>query len=359
MDIGTSALIVSATKPKGKPAKLLAEMGIAVLPIEEDEGNVDRYILGKRLAVERRTGGGFLKGIMEKTLFTSAIYLREHFAIPVLIIEGKVNYEYSMFDPQAVRGALTAMMLEYGINVLCTADVAETVELIAMMARQEQIGIPEISLIPKRKAGDLPDMQRRVVEMLPGCGMVMARELLQRFATVKGIMNATVEELREVRGIGARKAAQMHKVLNAEYESVDTEKELEDAIEAEPSLLFRRPGKLLARQLYIFTEEGRRQFVDMVFADERAGELIMVELKRGRIVREHYAQLRRYMDEARRSPLLAAHMEGGAALKGLLASVEESTFSPKDPAVTVRRVSRARAIRVLKLLRAERMSAGP
>ena len=170
MDGNISALLsIAVTKPKGKVAVLLTEMGIDVCPIEDDEGNVDRYVLSDRVAVERRTGSAFLRGIQDKTLFTSAIFLREHFAIPILIIEGKVNYEFTLFNPQAIRGALTSMMLEYGINVLTTTDLDETVSLLGMLARQEQIGIPDISLIPKRKAVDLPDLQCRVVEMLPGC----------------------------------------------------------------------------------------------------------------------------------------------------------------------------------------------
>ena len=140
-NIDLSVLNISATKPKGKPAAMLDEMGITIVPIEEDEGNVDRYILSKRIAIERRTGNSFLRGIMDKTLFTSAIYLREHFSIPILIVGGEVNYEYTMFDPQAVRGSLSSMMLLYGVNVLSTPDIEETVKLIAMMARQEQIGI--------------------------------------------------------------------------------------------------------------------------------------------------------------------------------------------------------------------------
>ncbi len=103
-----------------------------VVPIEEDEGNIDRYVLSKRLVIERRTGGVFIKGIMEKTLFTSAIYMREHFANPVLIVEGGVNYDYTGFDSQAIRGALSSMMLLYEVNVVSTPDVDETVELIAI-----------------------------------------------------------------------------------------------------------------------------------------------------------------------------------------------------------------------------------
>ena len=350
-----AGLIISATKPLGRTARMLAELGIRIVPIEEDEGNVDRYVCGQRLAIERRTGSTFLRGIMEKTLFTSAIYLREHFRMPVLIVEGQVNYEYSMFDPQAIRGALSSMMLMYAINVLSTPDLEETVNLIAMMARQEQIGIPDISLIPKRKATDLPDMQRRIVEMLPGCGMVMARDLLQHFGDIRRIVNATEAELRSMRGLGAKKAAEMHRVLNTEYESVDTERNLEDAIEAAPDLLFDRPVVLLARQHHIYTEEKERHIVDLVFLDSESDELILVELKRGRLTREHDEQIRRYLDNARKSQLLRSFLEKGTKLRGVLATVEECTFAPRADDVSVHIVDRRRTLEILRALRSRRL----
>ncbi|MFP4057835.1 MAG: ERCC4 domain-containing protein [Candidatus Brocadiia bacterium] len=351
-----SALNVAATKPKGRPARMLAEMGIRIVPIEEDEGNVDRYVLSKRLAIERRTGSSFLAGIQDKTLFTSAITLREHFRLPVLIVEGEVDYEYSMFDPQAVRGALCSMMLLYGLNVLATPSVEETVALLAMMARQEQMGIREISLIPKRKAVDLADQQRRLVEMLPGCGMVMARELLQHFGSVRRILEATEHELRAVRGIGAKKARRMVKVLNAEYEAVDTERHLEDAVAAAPELVFDRPVVLLARQHYVFSDAERRHFVDLVFVAQDGDELILVELKRGKLAPEHARQLRQYMDQAPRSSLLRPFLDRGARLRGVIASVEDGGFQPKDPDLEACIVDRRQAIEVLKALRRERLA---
>ena len=357
MSQDASALIISATKPRGKPAKMLAEMGITVVPVEEDEGNVDRYILSKRLAIERRTGSGFLVGITDKTLFTSAIYLREHFRLPVLIVEGSLESAYRAFDPRAIRGALSSMMLQYAINVLCTPTVEETVALVAMMTRQEQVGIPEISLVPKRKATDLADMQRRVVEMLPGCGMVLARDLLQHFGGVKPIMNASADEFRELKGIGARKAAEMHKVLNAEYGAVDTERNLEDAIAESPDLLFAEPATLLARQHHIYTEGKERHVVDMVFLTTDSGEVILVELKRGRLAREHEDQLRRYLDHAPESPLLCSFLDNGAALRGVLATTEPNDFKPKSPDVGTRIVDSKRTIEVLKRLRARRLNA--
>ncbi len=326
---------------------MLAEMGITIVPIEE-EGSVDRYILSKRLAVERRTGSSFLHGITDKTLFASAIYLGEHFRIPVLIVEGSVSYQYTAFDPQAVSGALSSMMLLYGMSVLSTASVQETAHLIAMMARQEQMGIPQISLIPKRKAIDLADVQRRVVEMLPGCGMVAARDLLRHFGGVGQIVGASKEALRAVRGVGAKKAAQIHRVLHADYESVDTERDLEDAIEAAPELLFKQPVTLIARQHYIYTEDKERQFVDLVFLDPGADELILVELKRGKLTPQHRAQLRRYLDNAHRSGLLRPFTEKGTGVRGMLVTVDECRIEPEDADISVRTVDRNRVINVLK-----------
>ncbi|MFC1462258.1 ERCC4 domain-containing protein, partial [Verrucomicrobiota bacterium] len=301
--------------------------------------------------LERRTGGGFLKGIMEKTLFTSAIYMREHFRIPVLIVEGKVNYEYSMMDPQAVRGALSSMLLLYGINVLSTANMEETVQLILMMTRQEQVGIPEISLIPKRKAASLDDMQRRLVEMLPGCGMVMARDLLQSFGSIKRIVAADKDKLCTMRGIGARKAAQMYDVLNAEYESVDTEKNLEDAIEAEPKLLFKRPPSLLARQHYIYADADDRHIVDLVYINRKKKELILVELKRGQPSREGYAQICRYIDNAHKSELLRSYIDKGMKLRGILATLDKGDIKIDRDDVTTRAIDRNKAARILVKLR--------
>jgi ERCC4-type nuclease len=355
--VDLSHLTIHVTKPAGRPARMLAEMGLRVFAIEEHEENVDRYVVSERVAVERRTGSGFLRGIMDKTLFTSAIYLREHFAVPVLLVEGDVDYTHSRFDPQAVRGALSSMMLLYGVSVLASPTAEETVSLLAMMARQEQAGIPEISLIPKRKATDLPDLQRRLVEMLPGCGWVVARDLLQHFGSVQRVINAAPEDLLHVRGVGVRTAVQISRVVSAEYESVDTERDLETAIEAAPELLFPQPVTLLARQHGITTPEGRN-VIDLVFLDPAARALILVEAKRGRLTQEHYRQLRRYLECAHQSRLLRRHLDRGVSLRGVLTTVEPGGFVPADPAVSVRVVARPDAIAVLKRRREERSVKG-
>jgi hypothetical protein len=257
------------------------------------------------------------------------------------------------------------MLVAYGLGVISTPDIHETAALLAMMARQVQVGIPEISLNYKRKATDLPDLQRRVVEMLPGCGIARARDLLQAFGSVERIVRASHAELCETRGIGAKRAAKMHRVLHAEYRSVDTEKNLEDAIEASPELLFGREYRperfvLLARQHHIYSDGKERHIVDLAYADQTTNELILVELKRGRLRREHEEQLQRYLDHARQSPLLRDVLESGAQMRGILATADESAadrpYRPQNRAISVRIVDRQRIISVLSTLRERRLT---
>jgi hypothetical protein len=94
--------------------------------------------------------------------------------------------------------------------------------------------------------------------------------------------------------------------------------------------------------------------VDLVFHDPDADEVILVEAKRGALTREHYRQLRRYLDSAHQSRLLRRFLEQGTALRGLLVTVEQSALPTKDPSVSVSVVDTQKVIAVLKQLRAER-----
>lgn len=286
----------------------------------------------------------------------SALYLQENYGLPILIVEGQLDSGHRSLNPQAVLGALSSMMILYDMRVLRTQDLEETVGLIAMMARQEQIGIPEISVVPKRKATDLADMQRRVVEMLPGCGMVAARELLQQFGSIRRLANSTPSELQTAPGIGRKRAREVHRVLNAEYRAVDTERNLEDAIEASPQLLFDRAVQLIARQHHIYSQGGQRHVVDLVFRDPLAQEVILVELKRGEITQEHRDQLRRYLDHAAESEMVRAALAEGSGLRGLLVTIAHSHYKPPDPDIAVRVVDRQQTIDVLQALRDQRLA---
>jgi RecB family endonuclease NucS len=186
--------------------------------------------------------------------------------------------------------------------------------------------------------------------------------LLQTFGSVDRLVHASEAELHEQRGIGAKRAGEIHRVLHAEYRSVDTERNLEDAIEAAPELLFgandaRGQIELLARQHLVHSAQGERQIVDLVFVDRSAPALILVELKRGALRPEDESQLQRYLDGAHKSPLLRAVLDDGARLRGILATVEDSTenrsYCPQDERISTHIIDREATIEVLVTLRGQ------
>lgn len=356
--MGDAPVTIHCTKPRSQLARALKEAGAEVVAVEVD-GDVprnERCVLSPAVAVDRYTNASFARAIADKTLFVQAIDLRETFATPALVLEGEELSEYSAIHPRAVRGAVSALVIEYGLCVLRTTDVEDTADVLMMMAAHAQHGVPEISLNPKRKALDVPDGQRRVVEMLPGAGLVGARRLLQRFGALGRLLVATEEELCRVPGFGAKKAAAIRAVLTAEYRALDTEQDIEEALARRPELMFGRSLDLLARQHVFFGPEGDKYIIDLVLQDRGESAAYVVELKRGPLTRDHARQLSAYLDQAAHSELLLGLMTSGCELRGVLASPEATPKDLDDPRLQIVRLDREALMDELALARRERLA---
>jgi hypothetical protein len=112
---------------------------------------------------------------------------------------------------------------------------------------------------------------------------------------------------------------------------------------------------LLARQHHIYDDEEGRHIVDLVFHDPSAEEIILVELKRGRLEPGHRDQLRRYLDHARESSLVRRHLDAGSSLRGILASPEPGSLKPGYGDIAVSKIDSRKVIEVLKELRRKRL----
>ncbi len=350
---------ILCTKPRGKVAKLLGNLGVEVEPYEAGEAlkRCDRYILGPKAAADRKTGSGFGASIADKTLFVQAVDLAENFTVRALIVEGELFPEYSSFHPRAIYGALSSLPFQYGITVLQTKSPEETAEVLHIMAMHAQYGVPEISLHPKRKATELADQQRRIVEMFPGAGMVGARRLLQKFGSIPRLVAATEEELLEVPGFGKKKVKQLRAVLEAEYEAWDTEQDLEAALAARPELLFDEPADLIGRQLGFTDADGVKCVIDLAYMLRRERTIVLVELKREAPRAEHLRQLQMYLDGAHSQPIVRGLLEEGYALRGILASPVAGRVKSREPRIEIKVLAEAKIVEELVRQRHKRLRA--
>ncbi|MEM2905248.1 MAG: ERCC4 domain-containing protein [Candidatus Bathyarchaeia archaeon] len=187
------------------------------LDVRTERLQVGDYQLSDRLIVERKTASDFLRSIADKRLFNQALEMAEKFERRVLIVEGGRLYSSSGFHPNAVKGALCAMAVQFGISVLQTRTPEETAALLATMAKQEQVGMRGISLRPKRRATSLSQQQEYIVESLPGVGPKLSKVLLEHFGTVEKVFAATEQDLEQVDLIGPKKAKALREVLSTPY----------------------------------------------------------------------------------------------------------------------------------------------
>ncbi len=186
---------------------------------------VGDYILSDRVVVERKSAADFVQSIIDGRLFEQAKNMVENFVRPVIVVEGD-PYVVRNVHPNAIRGAIATLAVDYGIPVVFTRDAKETAALLKIIARREQLEMKrEPRLRGEKRIMSLPEMQQYIVESLPFVGPKLAKNLLKTFGTVERVFTASERELAQVEGMGPKRAKEIRKVLTTPYTS-EQEKEL-------------------------------------------------------------------------------------------------------------------------------------
>jgi len=184
--------------------------------------SVGDYLLSERVAVERKTASDFLASLTKKRLYRQLDALKENFALPVILIEGRELYGIRKIHPDVIRNTLALIVVNYCIPVIFTQDPRDTAGFLYAAACQEQLGRKQkISLRGEKKPMLLEERQRYLVESLPHIGPELAERLLLHFGSVDRIVRATAEELRAVPRIGAKKAREIRKVFTGLFSGRD------------------------------------------------------------------------------------------------------------------------------------------
>ena len=181
---------------------------------------VGDYVVSDRVAVERKTVSDFLDTLTggDRSLFEQVGDLSRHYARPVVIVEGDGLYEERNVHPDAIRGALASLSVDFGVSVLRTADEADTADLLAVLAGREQTTKDRsVSVHGEKSAKTLAEQQEYVVGAIADIGPVTARSLLEHFGSVEAVMTAREEDLLEVDGVGEVTADRIRDVVGSEY----------------------------------------------------------------------------------------------------------------------------------------------
>jgi Fanconi anemia group M protein len=183
---------------------------------------VGDYVLSDRAVVERKSTADFVDSLLnegDRSVFEQIGDAARHYARPIVILEGDELYEQRNVHPNAIRGALASLAIDFGASVLRTTDGDDTADLLEVIARREQeTEDREVSVHGEKGAKTLTEQQEYVVASIAEIGPVTARTLLADVGSVEAVMTASESDLTDVEGIGPVTAERITEVTRSAYD---------------------------------------------------------------------------------------------------------------------------------------------
>ncbi|HKZ99850.1 MAG TPA: ERCC4 domain-containing protein [Thermoplasmata archaeon] len=175
------------------------------------------YVIGP-IGIERKSLSDFFSSIVKKRLFEQVRRLKEAYPQPLVLLEGDLAEISTFKHPQSLLGALVAIEVTERVPVLTTADKDQSALLLSVIWKRQDKGAASYGLRHKPKEMSLEQRQRFLVEGLPSVGETLSHSLLERFGSVRAVLNASVEDLKRVPKIGDVKAAEIVRIATVPYE---------------------------------------------------------------------------------------------------------------------------------------------
>ncbi|MFH1332158.1 MAG: DEAD/DEAH box helicase [archaeon] len=210
-------VMVDSREKSSNVVRELVNLGVGVsmqnLPVAD-------YVISSRVGIELKTKQDFINSIIDKRLLLQVRALRNNFESPLLIIEGEEDiYSIRKVHPNAIRGMLSSIALDYNVPIIYTKNPKDTAELIFTIARREQENKDkEFPLRLERKPLTTKEQQEYIIESLPGVGPSLAKSLLDEFGSVSKVFNADKDHLQKVNNLGPKKAEDIKRIVDEGYE---------------------------------------------------------------------------------------------------------------------------------------------
>ena len=172
------------------------------------------YDLGSGVRVERKQIRDLHLTLVNGRYWRQIGNLRREASWPVLLIEGDLLADGPV-TTEAIRGVYLAT-IEQSVSVIRSSDASDSAAWLWRLAlrvqRRRHRHRPRFAQLPQAPPDDVATAMLAAV---PGISSVTARSLLCAFGGVSGVVAATVDEWREVPGMGERRCAALARALGA------------------------------------------------------------------------------------------------------------------------------------------------
>ncbi len=214
---GTKEILKITVDFREKNSLVISELVSLGIEPEIKHLKVADYIV-QGVAVERKTISDFISSMISRRLLNQLEELGQY-KNRLLIVEGideqelysdRCSKDETGMHPNSIRGFLLSILLKHKVPIIFTKDYADTARFLSVLARKRPREIP---LNVNKKSLDKKERMQFILEGFPGIGPKTARKLLEKFRTIKGVINAPESKLQEVLG----KKAEVFKIIKEKY----------------------------------------------------------------------------------------------------------------------------------------------
>lgn len=175
-----------------------AELSSLNLEIEFQRLQIADYIVNN-IAIERKTISDLKASIINKRIFSQIQELKQYPSC-LLLIEGDIEeiFNNEIIHENALRGFIIASILDYKVPIIFSKNEKDTALYISILAKKRDK--KEFSIRPSKILFSKEEQSQFILEGFPYVGPVKAKALLNKFKSLKNIINASNLELQEILG---------------------------------------------------------------------------------------------------------------------------------------------------------------
>ncbi|NHJ38728.1 MAG: DEAD/DEAH box helicase [Asgard group archaeon] len=214
-DVSKLRIIVDSREAKSGIAKELSLMDI---DLKLQQLPVGDFILSSRVGIERKDVSDFSQSIIDGRLFPQIIALKKSFPIAILLIEGDTIYGHRALNPEALRGAISSILLDFDMRVIWTRNVRDTARFLKNIAQREQKREDRAPVIRSEKTPiNTSNILEFIIAGFPNINTILAKRILEKFGSLENFFSASIEEIQEIKGIGKKIAKEIKDLIKTQY----------------------------------------------------------------------------------------------------------------------------------------------
>lgn len=214
--------LIVDSREKENATKVLDKAGIPYIRAALDTGDYQIVVPEGRITIERKQMTDFIGSLMSGRLEDQLRRLSEH-EVPGLVITGsftdyKRYAKFKHFTQDHVEGAIASCVVKFGLRfviwIQSDKDNPHATGINITSKILKKISEGKIDKIPDRKLKrfktDEPVID--IVRMMCGVSGETAKRLLKEFGCIKGIINASDEDLIKIKGMGRTRISKLRAV---------------------------------------------------------------------------------------------------------------------------------------------------